>query len=134
MLKKALTHMIIMTLAVMPVQLISASVESSVEKTKMQMSMMNSMQMDNECVEALTHNVSKVQIEQNSTDKSCCDDQSHQCQSCNNCPQAASAAMFLLSHQNTKAMLVSAQNNAANYLVLSGIPQQNILKPPRTFI
>ncbi|MCW8899616.1 MAG: hypothetical protein OQK75_03435 [Gammaproteobacteria bacterium] len=130
MFRKALTHLIIIALAVLPVQVISASVE----KADMHMSMNHSTQVDNECVHASNHKMTGMEAGQIMSDKECCDDQSHQCQSCNNCPQAAASAMLLLLHSSTKISSSKTQKYFTSYLFLNGVPQKNLLRPPRTLI
>lgn len=119
MFRKALTNLIIMALTVLPVQVISAGVESS----NMQMSMT---QVSSDCL----HGQSS---EQQSVEKSCCDDQSHQCESCNNCPQVTSAMVLTAQHQ-TVQISIKKQVLFTSHLLLSGVPQNNLLRPPRTTI
>jgi hypothetical protein len=123
--KKVLTYLTILAITALPVQLISANAES----LNMQMSMLQSMstqtQATNECMHEKT--------EQKSIDKSCCDDQSHECQSCNNCPQAASA-MFLPFYPVVKTASLNTEKYFTSYSFLNGIPQNNLLRPPRTLI
>lgn len=119
MFRKALTNLIIMALTVLPVQVISASAEN----VDMQMSMT---QVSNDCM----HGQSS---EHQSVEKSCCDDQSHQCESCNNCPQVASAMVLTAQHQ-TVQVSIKKQVLFSSHLLLSGTPQNNLLRPPRTII
>ena len=129
MINKALTYLTILAITALPVQLISASVEV----VGMQMSMSQQTQSKNECLHEMTDQHVNLESEQNLIDKSCCDDQSHDCQSCNNCPQAASA-MFLPSHPFVKTTSLKIQKYFTSYLFLNGVPQKNLLRPPRTLI
>ena len=72
-------------------------------------------------------------VEHTAVTKSCCDDQSHECQNCNNCPQATSA-MFLPSYLAVKTSLLKTQKYISSHLALNSAPQKNLLRPPRTLI
>lgn len=125
MIKKVLTYFTILAMTALPVQLISANVESLNMQLNMQKSMSQQTQANNECMHEMA--------EQNSINKSCCDDQSHECQNCNNCPQAASA-MFLFPQSFDKTSILKSQKYFTNYLFLNSVPQKNLLRPPRTLI
>jgi len=128
MIKKALTYLTILAITALPVQLISASVEV----VSMQMSMSQQMLSNNECSDmGMQH--TNLDSQQDSIDKSCCDDQSHDCQSCNNCPQAVSA-MFLPLDVFVKISSLEIQKYSTSYLFLNGAPQKNLLRPPRILI
>lgn len=125
MFRKILTHLIILMLTVLPVQMISADVERS----NMKMSMMKIVQLEMECMHT------SVSDSQEITNNSCCDDVSHQCDSCGDeCPQAASAMTILLSQSSDKTYSLKAQKFFTRHLLLYGIPQNNLLRPPRTLI
>ena len=119
MFRRILTHLIIFTLTVLPVQVISASAET----VEMNMSMNQVM---NECMH---EQVSEQQV----VEKSCCEEPSHQCDSCSNCPQVSSA-MMLPSIASVKTHLVKIQNQLSSYLFLDGVPQKNLLRPPIALI
>lgn len=125
MIKKTLTYLTILAITALPVQLISASVENLNMQMSMHKIMIQQTQANNECMHEMT--------EQNSINKSCCDDQSQECQSCNNCPQAVSA-MLLPSHPLSKTSLLKTQKHVSSYLFLDSAPQKSLLRPPRTFI
>lgn len=122
MIKKALTYLTILAITALPVQLISADVEN----VSMLMSMSQQTQMNNDCMHGQS-------TEQASIEKSCCNDQSHECHSCNNCPQATSA-MFSPSFPVVKTALLQTQKSFSSYLFLNGVSQKNLLRPPRTLI
>jgi len=129
MMKKALTYLTILAITVLPVQLINASVEV----VGMQMSMSHQAQPDNQCmldVSELAQLAQHVDAEKNAIDKSCCDDQSHNCQSCDNCPQAITA-MFLPVDSVKKSSALKSDKVFTSYLSLNGISQKNLLRPPR---
>jgi len=123
MFRKILTHLIILAFTVLPVQVISASIES----TNMKVSMEKTAQAEQECMHA------SMTESQEIIEMTCCDDQSHECQSCNNCPQAASA-MFLPSPPFVKTSSSKTQKYSSSYLFLNGVPQKNLLRPPRNLI
>ena len=120
MIRKALTYLTILALTALPVQLISASVEI----VGMQMSMSQQMQAGNDCLHEMAAE-SKTVIE-----NACCDDQKHDCQNCNNCPQAVSV-MFSPSHALMTVSLVKAPKVSPGHSNLNGIPQKNLLRPPQ---
>ena len=126
MIKKTLTYLTILAITALPVQLISASVESINMQMSMHKIMSQQTQVSNECVHEMT--------EQNAIDNSCCEDQSHECQNCNNCPQAAVSAMHLPSYPLSKTSLLQTQNHVCSYLFLNSAPQKSLLRPPRTLI
>ncbi|MDH5370737.1 MAG: hypothetical protein OEW99_11975 [Gammaproteobacteria bacterium] len=125
MMKKVLTYLTILAITTLPVQLISANTES----INMQISMLKSMsqqpQVTNECMHEME--------EQQSIDRSCCDEQSHECQNCNNCPQAVSA-LFIGSAPTVKITSLNTNVYILNYSFLNGITQKNLLRPPRIII
>lgn len=124
MFRKILTHIIILALTVFPVQVISADVESS----NMKMSMMNPVQLETECMHTLVSN-------SHETINSCCDEVSHQCDSCgNDCSPAVSTMIILASQTSDKIHSLNTQKFFTRHLLLNGIPQNNLLRPPRTLI
>ena len=124
MIKKALTYLTILALTILPVQLISANAES----VAMQMSMSPEVGSNKECLHEMGAE-SKTVIE-----KACCDDeQFSSCQGCNDVPQAASAMVFSASTFLKVSILSSTKLFASNSL-LHGVPQKNLLRPPRTVI
>lgn len=125
MIKKALTYFTILAITALPVQLVSASTEN----VSMQMSMSQQAQAENPCLQDMT--VQHMGSEQNSINKSCCDDSSHECQSCNNCPQAVSL-MLLPLDAFIKTSSLEIKKYSTSYLFLNGVPQKNLLRPPRT--
>lgn len=129
MIKKALTYLTILAISALPVQLISASAET----VSMQMSMKQPVQAKNECSSDMGMQHTSLDSQQGSIDKSCCDHQSHDCQSCNNCPQAVSA-MFLPLDTFVKISSLEIQKYSTSYLFLDGIPQKKSLRPPRNYI
>lgn len=125
MLRRVLAHLIILSLTVLPVQVISAAVEFS----SMQMSMINVVQNDHK-----SSHSSAVCTQENSK-MSCCDNVSHQCESCaDECPQAASAMIILPAYTADKIYSLSTQKFFTSHLLLNGVPQSNLLRPPRTLI
>ena len=129
MIRKALTYLTILALTVLPVQLISASVEN----LNMQMNMSQQAQSNSDCMHEMTEQRSSTQSEQNTIDKSCCDEQSHDCQHCDNCPQVVST-MISPSYMKAKPSLLKISDFITAHSVLNGISQKNLLRPPRNFI
>lgn len=127
MFKKILTHLIILALTVLPVQVITAGVESS----SMQMSMMKSAQLKQKCM-----HTSATDSQETTTiaAASCCDDSSHQCDRCGTCPQAASSMTILPAYFVEKTTSLDTQKFLISHLLLNGVPQKNLLRPPRSFI
>lgn len=124
MIRKALTYLTILALSALPVQLISANAES----VSMQMSMSQKMESNKECLHDMSA-VSKTVIE-----KSCCNDEKlSSCQGCNDVPQAASAIVFSASSFLMVSTLSNTKLFASNSL-LHGVPQKNLLRPPRNTI
>lgn len=123
MFKKILTHLIILTLTALPVQVITAGVDY----TNMKMSMEKTNSAQKECM-----HVSMVENEKLS-EMACCDDSSYQCDNCGNCPQVSSAAFFP-SMSLSKAYSLEIQTFFISYSLLNGVPQKNLLRPPRAFI
>lgn len=129
MIRKALTYLTILAITALPVQLISASAEV----VGMQMSMSQQMQANNECLHEMNAQLTEIETSATSIENSCCNDQSHDCQSCNNCPQAASA-IFLPLDVFVKISSLEIQKYSTSYLFLNGVSQKNLLRPPRIFI
>ena len=123
MFRKALTHLIIMALTALPVQVISAGIENS--NMQMKMSAVKVNQAESNCM----HQKSDEQV----SEKACCSEHSNQCKSCNNCPQVASAMVLTTTHQ---AIHPSFEKEVLfiSHLLLNGVPQNNLLRPPRTII
>lgn len=112
-------------LTVLPVQVISADIESS----NMKMSMTKTTQSEMECMQSLVSDSQEI------TNNSCCDDVSHQCENCGgDCPQAASAMIILPSQTLDKIYSLKTQKFFTRHLLLNGVPQNNLLRPPRTLI
>jgi len=123
---RILTHLIVLTLTVLPVQVISADVEN----TNMKMSMMNMTQLEMESMHAMTSDNNSQEMT-----NLCCDDVSHQCDNCgDDCPKVASAMSILLSQSADKIHSLNTQKFFVSHLLLNGIPQNNLLRPPRTLI
>ena len=119
MIRKALTYLTILALTALPVQLISASAET----VSMQMSMSQTSGTNSECEHEMTTQVAN----------SCCDDQSSGCQGCNDVPSATSV-MVSPSHAPVKASLLRTAKISIHHLILNGVPQKNLLRPPKTLI
>ncbi|MCK4866138.1 MAG: hypothetical protein KAT06_12045 [Gammaproteobacteria bacterium] len=124
MFRKILTHVIILTLTALPVQVITAGVESS----SMQMSMAKVTQAEQKCLHT------SASGDQEITKMSCCDDVSYQCESCGDCPQASSAMIILPLQTSDKTYSLNTQKFFTSHLLLNGVPQNNLLRPPRTLI
>ncbi len=125
MLRRILAHLIILSLTVLPVQVISAAVEFS----SMQMRMTNVVQNDHKS----SH--SSAVCNEEKPKMSCCDNVSHQCESCaDECLQAVSAMIILPADTADKTYSLSTQKFFTSLLLLNGVPQNNILRPPRTLI
>ena len=122
MFRKLLTHLIILALSILPVQLISASADV----LSMQMSMSQSVEAGSECMHEM--NVQTEMVE-----KLCCDEQSNACQGCTELPQASSV-MSSPAHAMLKIAFLKITKIYAGHSLLDGIPQKNLLRPPRTFI
>ena len=120
MIRKALTYLTIFALTALPVQLISASVES----LSMQMSMSQTDVTASEC----EHERTTTQAA-----NTCCDEQSNGCQGCNDIPSATSA-MVLPYQASTKTALSRTAKTSTHHLLLDGVDQKNLLRPPRTLI
>ena len=82
-----LTHLIILALTVLPVQVISASAKN----VSMQISMNQQVSVNNECLHEMSDQKLIAEIKNNSTANACCDDQSSSCQGCNDISQATTA-------------------------------------------
>ena len=125
MIRKALTYLTILAITALPVQLISANAES----VNMQMSMSQKTLSNKDCLRNMSTEESKTVVE-----KSCCnDEQLRSCQGCNDVPQAAGAMVFSASTSVKFFMLNSTKLFAGNSQ-LHGVPQKNLLRPPRTTI
>ena len=129
MIKKALTYLTILAITALPVQLISASAET----VSMQMSMSQQLSDDIECLHDMADKKSSLETEQNSIANACCDDQSNSCQGCNDIPQATTAMTSPVITLPKTSLLTNTKLFANNSL-LHGIPQKNLLRPPRTII
>ena len=119
MIRKALTYFTILALTALPVQLISASADT----VSMQMSMSQTMVTSSECENEMTTQAAN----------SCCDDPSSGCQGCNDVPSATSV-MVSASQAPAKIALLKRAKMSIHHLVLDGVPQKNLLRPPRTLI
>ena len=119
MIRQVLTYFTILALTALPVQLISASAEN----VSMQMSMSQTLVTSNKCEHEMTTEVAN----------SCCDDQSSGCQGCNDIPSATSV-MVSASQAPVKIALLKTAKMSIHHLILDGVPQKNLLRPPRTLI
>lgn len=129
MIKKVLTYLLMLALTVLPVQLISAGVTS----TSMHMNMEHSAisQTDISAKECLHNQVAKQEMpEKHAAGKSCCDEQSQQCKSCNHCLHVT-ATSILTSALSENIFLFANEAYLVSHLLLNGIPQNNLLRPPR---
>ena len=126
MLKSVLTYFTILAVTILPVELISANAET----LSMQMSMNQPVLSKTECL----HNMNK-EIVDIKTDaiSSCCDEPSNDCQGCNDVPHA-SGAMVTSVHTLVSTSLLKSPKFSSSHLVLNGISQQNLLRPPRNII
>ena len=130
MMKKALTYLTILAITALPVQLINAGVET----IAMQMSMSHQMaQTDNQCMLDMSQQHADSKTHPGDIDNSCCDDDSHNCQSCDNCPEVISA-MFLTGDNFAKSIVLKSNKISTSYLSLNGVSQDNPQRPPRTLI
>ena len=127
MIKKALTYFTILAITALPVQLVSASAEN----VSMQMSMAQQLPVNNECMHEIIDKNLSFETEQNSILNTCCDDQSSSCQSCTDVTHATTA-MTSSAIAMVKTTLLSSTELFANNSLLHGIPQKNLLRPPRT--
>ena len=118
MIRKALTYLTILAITALPVQLIGASAES----VSMQMSMSQTMMANNECLHEMNT--------QSEIEKLYCDDQSHDCQNCNDCPQAVSVSLSP-PFAKIEISLLKATKFSISHSVLNGIPQNKFLRPPK---
>lgn len=128
MFRKILTHLMILSLTVLPVQLLSANAENS----RMQMSMNHSVVSlsdvsEKECLHSATKQSASTK---HSMEKSCCDGKDHQCKSCNHCLHVTTATI-LSSPFSEKMFSLSNEKFFISHLSLNGIPQNNLLRPPR---
>ena len=132
MIKKALTYFTILAITALPVQLVSASAEN----VSMQMSMaqFQHVMANNECDHDMSDKNAALNVEQNSLSNTCCDEQSNNsCQGCNDIPHATSAMASPLINV-MKTSLFSNTKLFADNSLLHGIPQKNLLRPPRTTV
>lgn len=128
--KKALTYLTILAISALPVQLINASVEI----IGMQMNMSQQMaQFDNQCMSDMEQQHTDSKVNSGDIDKSCCDDEAHNCQSCDNCPDVITA-MFLTTEHLAKSIILKSQKISTSYLSLNSVSQENLLRPPKTLI
>ena len=126
MIRKALTYLTILAITALPVQLISASAENVAMQVRMNQN--QQVAVNTECLHEMN-----IAADAGSIENSCCDDQLHDCQNCNNCPQAVSA-MLSPSDAMVKISLLKTTKFSIGHLVLNGIPQNNLLRPPRNLI
>jgi hypothetical protein len=129
MFRKALTNFIIMALILLPVQVLSAGIENSNMQMKMQLKMS---QMKDKAESKCMHQMAE-KLKQQTSKKSCCDEHSNQCKSCNNCPPVVSA-MVLSSPFQPVHPSFKKQTLFISHLLQNGTPQKNLLRPPRHFI
>jgi len=123
MFRRILTHLIILTLTVLPVQVISADVENSNMK-------MNMSQFEIETMRNMTGDSGSQEMTM-----PCCDEVAHQCDSCgDDCAKVASAMSILFSQSVDKIHSLNTPKFYVSHLLLNGIPQNNLLRPPRTLI
>lgn len=130
MFRKILTHLMIFTLTVLPVQVISAGVKNNTVKlSNMQMSMVNVTQAKHECMHALDES-------KNVSEMPCCEDSSHQCEGCSSCGDCAqsTSTISLLSMYTINSVNQNIQKIVSSHLSLNGIPQKNLIRPPRIII
>ena len=129
MIKKALTYFTILAITALPVQMVSASAEN----VSMQMSMAQAQHVmaNNKCNHDMPGKNATLKVEQNSLSNACCGEPSSGCQGCNDMPHATSAMASPVINL-VKTTLLSSTNLFANNSLLHGIPQKNLLKPPRT--
>jgi len=127
MIKKALTYFTILAITALPVQLVSASAEN----VSMQMSMDQQLLANSECMHEIIDKNLSFETEQNSISNTCCDDQSSSCQGCNDVTHATTAMTSPIIAM-MKTSLLSRTELFANNSLLHGIPQKNLLRPPRT--
>ena len=89
----------------------------------MQMSMSETLVTANKCESKMTTEVAN----------SCCDEQSSSCQGCNDVPSATSV-MVSPSQAPAEIALLRIAKISIHHLVLDGVHQKNLLRPPRTLI
>jgi len=129
MIKKIMTYLLMIALTVLPVQLISAGVES----TSMHMNMEHSAisQTGLSAKECLHNQVVEQGIsKKHATAKSCCDDQSQQCKSCNHCLHVT-VTSILPSMLSENIFSSASETFLVSHLVLNGVSHNNLLRPPR---
>lgn len=131
MFKKVLTYLTILAVTALPVQLISASVEN----LEMQMSMYKSMSQPVEAPSECQHGMENQQlvIAEKQNGNACCENQSHDCLGCDSFSNT-SAVMLLFPYATKKTASLRAVKVISSHLVLTGIPQKNLLRPPRIIV
>lgn len=123
MIRKTLTYLTILAITALPVQLISANAEN----VSMQMNMSQKVQVGDKCLHK-KESAAKADIT-----KSCCDEQSNNCQGCNDIPHATSVMTSPVIAM-VEISLLSNIKLFTNNSLLHGISQKNPLRPPRTLI
>lgn len=126
---KLLTYLTILAITVLPVKLLSANVDN------ISINLSQPMQVLSKCQHELQ---GSAESEQESKlvlkESTCCSEQSHDCQNCNNCPQAVSAA-FLPAVNSGKPFFAKPHHNFIRDIFLLGrVVQENLLRPPRSSI
>lgn len=126
--RRLLAHIIILTLAVLPVHVIAASVKNS--NNKMSHALVS--QVKHEC-----HHYSEDNSQEDvlHSAMSCCGDSSYQCNNCSNCSQASGGiSTLLLSTAPDKLFFFNTEKFLISHLLLNGVPQKNLLRPPRILV
>lgn len=131
MIKKALTYLTILAITALPVQLISANVDNLTMQMSMQKSLNQSAMTTDECLHGM--NKQLVEAATSLNENPCCDNQSHDCQGCNNFSYT-SGAMLLFPYAANKPSSLKTLKILTSHLALTGIPQKNLLRPPRIII
>lgn len=128
---KLLTYLTILAITVSPVKLLSANAEN----ISMQMSMSQSIQVADKCQHEVLEVVELDQeSKQASKDSTCCSESSQDCQRCNHCPQATSAA-YLPAMNSGKPVFAKLHHYFSRDVLLNdSVVQENLLRPPRTSI
>lgn len=131
--KRLLTHIIILTLTVLPVHIVSASAKNSgmkLDNTKV-VKLEKVVQLEHECQHS---SAGKIQKNTRMT-MPCCDETSHQCDNCDKCSQVFSAISILpVSNLAEFHISLKTEKLQAYHLQLNGIPQQNLLRPPQNLV
>lgn len=130
MIKQVLTYFTILAITLVPVKLISANVENLKMQMSMQMHMVQQTEVKNDCMHSMEGH--RMDAENVSVNQLCCDEQSDQCQTCNNCPQAANAmtAVFTFNYVNDKNYAVSTHFLKPSVSLLTFLPS-SIYRPPK---